>query len=319
MIGITSTIAQEIVWSSGEKLVDLNNLFVEGDSAHYIDIAERNGFPGNICSWIKGMYGVIKEHKITKVIGVTEGDCSTTKGLMEILAQEGIEVIPFSFPHDRDYTKLQQEFTKLIDYLNTDWLSVNTKFQELNRIRNSLQELDILAGKGVISSKDLYLWQVTSSDFGGDPERYHQQLREYLVTKEIIKKSKSINLGYLGVPPIQPEVIDIVEELGGRINFFEVPRQFCLIPSQEDIVKAYQEYTYPYDISQRLVDIKQQLKKRNIKGLINYTQSFCFRQIEDIIFKRELDIPILTLELDRPGIVDTRTRLRLESFIESLS
>ncbi len=318
MIGITSTIPQAIVWSSNEQLIDLNNIFVEGNSAHYIDIAERNGFPGNICAWIKGMYGVIKERNITKVIGITEGDCSTTKGLLEILENEGIEVIPFSFPHDRDAQKLKKEFTKLINYLGTDWKAVNNKFMELNEIRKSLQTLDALAINNSIDSKDLYIWQITSSDFEGNPQKYHKQLKQYL---EHIKDNPSnkLRLGYLGVPPIQPEVIAILEELGARINFFEVARQFCMIPPKPDIVTAYQDYTYPYDVKNRLIDIKQQIQLREIKGIINYTQSFCFRQIEDIIFKRELDIPILTLELDRPGKVDTRTRLRLESFVESLS
>ncbi|RLB69292.1 MAG: 2-hydroxyacyl-CoA dehydratase, partial [Deltaproteobacteria bacterium] len=53
-------------------------------------------------------------------------------------------------------------------------------------------------------------------------------------------------------------------------------------------------------------------------GLIHYTQTFCFRQIEDILFKRKLDIPVLSLEADQPGPVDGRTLTRIETFIEML-
>jgi benzoyl-CoA reductase/2-hydroxyglutaryl-CoA dehydratase subunit BcrC/BadD/HgdB len=47
-------------------------------------------------------------------------------------------------------------------------------------------------------------------------------------------------------------------------------------------------------------------------------QAFCFRQIEDLIVRKRLKMPILTLEGDRPGPLDARTRIRLEGFIEML-
>jgi len=60
------------------------------------------------------------------------------------------------------------------------------------------------------------------------------------------------------------------------------------------------------------------VKKRKIDGVIHYTQAFCFRGIEDIIIRKELGVPVLTLEGDRPGKLDQRTRLRIEAFIDML-
>jgi benzoyl-CoA reductase/2-hydroxyglutaryl-CoA dehydratase subunit BcrC/BadD/HgdB len=57
---------------------------------------------------------------------------------------------------------------------------------------------------------------------------------------------------------------------------------------------------------------------RQIDALIHYTQSFCFRQIQDIILRKEFKIPILSLEGDNPGKIDARTRVRIESFVEML-
>ncbi len=45
-------------------------------------------------------------------------------------------------------------------------------------------------------------------------------------------------------------------------------------------------------------------------------QSFCFRQVEDLILRYEMDLPILTLEGDKPAPLDARTKVRIESFIE---
>jgi len=320
MIGITSTVPQEVIWSSGQQVIDLNNTFMQGDSQHYINIAERNGFPGNICAWIKGIYGVIKENNIRTVIGITEGDCSTTRGLLEILDNEGIQVIPFAYPQDRDPEKLSLEVSQLIAALGTTAEKVEAKFQQFKRIRVLLERLDQIAVNGNLESGELYLWQLSSSDFNSDPEKFEKELSLYLSKLEPsrAKNTDKINLGYLGVPAIQPEIFDLIEVLNGRITFFEIPRQFCMIPPTDDLLSAYSRYTYPYHVAHRVKDIREAVRERQLRGLIHYTQSFCFRQIEDIIFKRELKIPILTLELDRPGQIDNRTRLRIESFLESL-
>jgi benzoyl-CoA reductase/2-hydroxyglutaryl-CoA dehydratase subunit BcrC/BadD/HgdB len=70
------------------------------------------------------------------------------------------------------------------------------------------------------------------------------------------------------------------------------------------------------DYGTRLRDIREEVKRRRIDGLIHYVQSFCFRQIEDLILRYEMDLPILTLEGDKPAPLDARTKVRIESFIE---
>jgi benzoyl-CoA reductase/2-hydroxyglutaryl-CoA dehydratase subunit BcrC/BadD/HgdB len=56
-----------------------------------------------------------------------------------------------------------------------------------------------------------------------------------------------------------------------------------------------------------------------VEGIIHYVQSFCFRQVQDTIVRRELGaLPILTLECDRPGSIDMRTETRIEAFLEVL-
>jgi len=47
-------------------------------------------------------------------------------------------------------------------------------------------------------------------------------------------------------------------------------------------------------------------------------QSFCHRQIEDLIIRERIALPVLTIEGDQPGRVDERTKIRLQAFIELL-
>jgi benzoyl-CoA reductase/2-hydroxyglutaryl-CoA dehydratase subunit BcrC/BadD/HgdB len=85
-----------------------------------------------------------------------------------------------------------------------------------------------------------------------------------------------------------------------------------------DLVEQYRAYTYPYDIFHRLSDILLELERRRVDAVIHYVQSFCFRQIEDMIVRQKVRMPVLTLEGDKPGPLDARTRIRIEGFLEML-
>jgi benzoyl-CoA reductase/2-hydroxyglutaryl-CoA dehydratase subunit BcrC/BadD/HgdB len=65
-------------------------------------------------------------------------------------------------------------------------------------------------------------------------------------------------------------------------------------------------------------DIKADVARRGVEGVIHDAQNFCFHQIEDLIIRRHVGLPVLTLEADRPGRVDAGMRLRVESLIEML-
>ena len=120
-VGFTTTIPVEVVFAAGLRPCDLNNLFVtHPDPVHYVAAAERDGFPKNMCNWIKGLYGVVRETGIGVVIAVMEGDCSNTRALAEILSYRGVRIIPFSFPFDRDREALAREIDKLADALGAD-------------------------------------------------------------------------------------------------------------------------------------------------------------------------------------------------------
>jgi len=127
-----------------------------------------------------------------------------------------------------------------------------------------------------------------------------------------------IRLAYIGVPPIFTDLYAVLESLGARVVYNEVQRQFSMPFNPNNIVEQYIKYTYPYGAFARLEDMQQEIAGRNIDGVIHYTQTFCYRQIEDLIFREKLNLPFLTLEGDRPGRVDARSRMRLEAFINML-
>ena len=319
-IGFTTTIPVEIIFAAGYTPCDLNNIFVEDpDPQHFVDRAEHDGFPHSICTWIKGIYGVIMEHEVEAVITVMEGDCSNTQALAEILRYKGVRTIPFSFPYDRDATILSREIEKLRKELSPDRGSSLRVEKEMTVVRSYLEEIDSKTwSERNVTGAENHLWLVRSSDMLGDMVKYGDAAAEFIATARKRERMEGIPIGYIGVPPIIAGLYEFIQEVGGHVVYNETQRQFSIPYHTPDIVERYLLYTYPYGIFARLEDISREIERRGIKGIIHYVQAFCFRSIEDVILRETISVPILTIEGDLPRVLDTRTKNRIEAFVEML-
>ena len=143
-IGITTTVPIEVIWASGAIPVDLNNVFITSKHRNeFIKLAEREGYPRNVCGWIKGIYGVLNyESDIKTVVAVTQGDCSNTHALMETLQLKGIRTIPFAYPYNRDPQTLSNEISFLASELGTDMNNAEKILNKLEPVRSLLDKLD---------------------------------------------------------------------------------------------------------------------------------------------------------------------------------
>lgn len=322
-IGITTTVPVEVLLAAGKTPVDLNNIFVtSGKAKEIIERAELDGFPRNICAWIKGLYSTAILYGIDRIIGVTEGDCSNTKSLLEVWQSKGISTVDFGFPGKRTREAVKSELDSFMEKFSVTLEEVESVRKSLSPIRSKLSELDRLTWEeNKVSGFENHLWQVSSSDFNGDPESFSKELDEFLEEakrREPYPKNE-IRLGYIGVPPIIDDIYSLVELNGARVVYNEVQREFTMAKSEyPDIYEMYLDFNYPYDLDTRLGEIEKQIEERKLDGIIHYTQSFCHRGIEDIVIKSRLKLPVLTIEGDLPGMADARTKLRLESFLDMM-
>jgi len=320
-IGFTTSIPVEIILAAGKIPLDLNNSFIGSEKAkQFVDIAEEAGYPRNTCGWIKGLYAVALETELEAVIAVMQGDCSNTQALMETLQMRDINILPFAYPYDRDPDMLLSQMEKLMRVFGVSWSEVERVRSDLAEVRKLCQELDTLTWQdNQVSGAENHSYLVSSSDFNGNPEQFQKELQLFI---DQVKKREpfkdQVRLAFIGVPPIFTDFYQVLESMGARVIYNEVQRQFSMPFTSRNLVEQYQKYTYPYGAFARLEDITEQLALRQVDGVIHYTQTFCFRQIEDIIYRQKINLPFLTLEGDKPGRVDARSRMRLEAFVNML-
>ncbi len=319
-IGFTTSFPVEIILAAGHTPVDLNNIFITGNAKKFVEDAEFGGYPRNICSWIKGMYSVVLATELDTIIGVVEGDCSNTHSLMATLQDQGITVIPFSFSYYRNKIELEREIKKLEEHFNVEHHQVSQMKKRLDKIRKKLNFLDELTYKeNKVTGLENHLWLVNSSDFNGNPDDYEKRLDDFISEVEKRQPLKfNLRFGFLGVPPIISNLYDFLLEHNVNVVFNEIQRQFSMPYLEKNLTDQYLRYTYPYSVFDRLEDIQIEIKKRKLDAVISYSQSFCHRQIDNILIKKYIDIPVLTIEGDQPGELDARTKLRIESFLDML-
>jgi len=322
-IGITTTVPLEVLLAADCQPVDLNNVFV-GDSRpeRFIAIAERDGFPLNCCSWIKGIYGVCLETGIKDVICVTGGDCSNTIMLMEVLRLRGLNAMPFAYPDRPDVDEMQHALLTLAVVLGTTLEAAEKVREQLRPCRKLALKLDDLTWReNLVSGWENHLWLVSTSDFNGDFQKYEKEIGQLLdeVSQRRPRPDGELRLAYLGVPAIYAhDLYRYVERYDGRVVLNEIQRQFAMPEPGASLAEQYARYTYPYSIRERINDIKTELERRRIDGIIHYVQAFCHRGIGDIIFRDAFDLPILTIEGNDDFFLNNHIRTRIEAFLDIL-
>lgn len=331
-VGITTTIPIEPLIAAGLTPIDLNNLFISHpDPASLVSLAEQNGFPRNSCSWIKGMFGAAVESGITSMVDLASGDCDAGRVLSEIMSARGVRLYRFAFPlnfatGEHRISETRRQIESLCSQVGVAPEAAESVFGNLREARIAALDLDREATTGPANCRELaggrlvYKSLISTSDFDGDAAEHRNMSRQALSMLQDASGDSSpapLRIGIVGIPPIFSNLFEVIDEFGGLVVYHEVPHQFALPAVQEgaDMYQAYAGYSYPKTVSARAEVIRRECAGRWIDVLVHNVQTFCHRQIEDLLMKSYLPYPVLTLEGDRPGKVDARTRLRLEAFI----
>jgi len=319
--GITATVPVEVLLAAGHQPVDLNNVFISHpEPEKLLTVAERDGFPLNCCAWIKGIYGVCLQSSLDTVLCVTGGDCSNTIMLMEVLKLKGIKTMAFAYPEQPDSRQMSAALKRLAEGLGITLEAAERLRDELQSARNAALELDRLTWqKGLVSGWENHISLVSTSDFNQDSRRYLAEI-EALITecrRRQPYRDDMLRLAYIGVPPVfGRQLYGFLESNNARVVFNEVQRQFAMPHPGRNLPEQYTNYTYPYSIHGRLRDIRAEIKRRRVDAVIHYVQAFCHRAIGDIILRRELNVPVLTLEGNSDFGLSQQNRTRLEAFLD---
>jgi benzoyl-CoA reductase/2-hydroxyglutaryl-CoA dehydratase subunit BcrC/BadD/HgdB len=259
---------------------------------------------------------------IDTVLCVTNGDCSNTVMLMEVLKLKGFKTMPFAYPEELDVNKMQNALETLAAKSGTTMAEADKLRQELKPVRKLAHTLDDLTWQdGLVSGFDNHLWLVSSSDFNQDYLKYSDQLQDVITScrNRSPYPDDMLRIAYIGVPSVYGrELYHYLEKNGARVVFNEIQRQFTMPQPGSSLAEQYSNYTYPYSIYRRVKDISDELTRRRVDGVIHYVQAFCHRGIGDIIFRDSIKLPIMTIEGNDDFFLNQHNRTRVEAFLDMI-
>jgi len=181
------------------------------------------------------------------------------------------------------------------------------------------RRLDTLTWRdNLVSGWENHSWLVSSSDLSGDHHRYQRELQR--LSGECRHRqpfTEELRLVVYRSPPgLRRDLHRFVSSAAGWSSTRSSGSSPC--PPGHSLAEQYSNYTYPYSIFDRIKDIKAELRRRRVDGVIHYVQAFCHRAIGDIIFRGKLDLPMITLEGNADYVLTPHLRTKVEAFLDMI-
>lgn len=305
-VGITALVPPELIYGCGKIPCDINNF-----------VPESKAYPkSKLCAWTAIWRDMVLNKKInlSSLVVVAGGDCHNTLVDGQKIALSGLKTFYFFYPFNNDPEYLKDQLRNLEDFLGG---FKNRKLvKRIVKIKKYGEFLDRKRADGKISASKIFKLLISSSDFSGDINRFETALRK--IKLENLKEMNHVAL--IGVPPIYPDFHKVAEDLGLHIVFDELPYEFIRLKGEtiDEMAKSYCNYTFARELKFRFRFLQKELTRRKIDGIIHYTQYACHHILEDEVFRREFDYPMLTIQGDLPRVTPEQVKLRLEAFAEML-
>lgn len=309
-VGITALVPPEIVYSTGNIPMDINNFVPKAR------IAPKN----KLCAWtaIWRDLALDGEIEMDKLVVVAGGDCNNAVVDGEKLERSGIETHYFMYPFDGSPKTMREEILKLVDFLRGSY--DKETFKRVGALKKMAKEIDTSRVRGEVGSNEGFAIEISGSDLAGDPEVFKEKVEE--VPRKKIDYDYRVAL--LGTPPIYSDFHSFLSSLGLHVVYDEMPYEFIRHGgrSLDSIAKDYAEYTFARNISFRINYIEKELKKRKVDAVIHFHQFACHHKLEDPMLRESLcrkkSYPYIAIEADLPSETPQQTRLRIEAFKERL-
>jgi len=318
--GITALVPPETIYSAGWKAQDLNNGIPASDARPR----------SKLCAWTAGWREAILKGamRLEALIVVAGGDCHNALADGQSAARNVPATHFFFYPFDGDADYMRGQLEELERFLSVELGELDGRddglVREISKAKALGLKLDKARSEGEADPEKTFKTLVSFSDLEGDPAAFRKKVERLLADGDSKAKAQGGTAGprvaLVGVPPIYRDFHLACADAGLQVVFDELPYEFLRLGGSDirELARSYSTYTFARPVDFRLKFLKQELKRRNVDGIVHYAQFTCHHLLEDGLLREELDWPMLTVQGDLPGEIPAQVRLRLEAFGELL-
>jgi len=317
--GITALVPPETIYSAGWRSLDVNNGIPASDARPR----------SKLCAWTASWREAILKGAIRPdaLIVVAGGDCHNALADGQNAARKVPATHFFFYPFDGNVKYLKEQLEALGEFLGKDGGGdippVRDFITGIAKAKALGMKLDRARCDGLADPDRTFKALISFSDLEGDPPAFCEKVGKLLAdgkTERPQAGDGAPRVALIGVPPIYRDFHRVCADAGLHVVFDELPYEFLRLggKSLDELARSYSTYTFARPVDFRLNFLKRELGKRNIDGVVHYTQFTCHHILEDCLFREELKWPMLSVQGDLPGGMPAQIRLRLEAFGELL-
>jgi len=327
------------------------------ESTELLDVATRLGAPEATCFSRAALSAFYKKSyfpELDLLIASTGASCDDYSCVMQLIEDLGYKPLWIEIPFRRTHQKyhLENDYPKRFeDYLIKEYRRVwdrlvqitgideperlTESIKKANQLRDLVAKIKQLAcTAGIAPLPALELMTVEFGNMYGYAD-FDEWIKIVGMIYETTVKRAEKGTGVLSpdavpiawvTPSADPYLLNLVEDLGGRVTETEYVINQALVKIEENIepfralARACYQASLIGSTEERVKRIKETVKKGQIKGvLITNMLGASHCSMESRLIEKMLgDVPVLSIDVPAPFGITEQIRMRLTAFMETI-
>ncbi len=316
-IGVIPPVPMEPFSASPHEAANLwSTFFLARDREAWVETARLAGFPDNFSLWARCLYGMVFETATQTVYYPEPGLPKEVARVLQLLSEQDVRVVPFSFPILRNEGRLRDELAKLFEGLEVAPGVLETVLARWSEVRTSLRRFDGLQQRSAgFSSREYVSMLAQCMDPRRDVESIRREVEAGILTYQDVGRDRWTRVGILGLTPYREGFYEMLEKHKAVVVYDEWGVENNPMATATDLVNLYNRCPLPYGLKRRQERALREIVSRRIRGIILGVEYMCENIRDEGFFRANLGLPVLVLESARGVPLADMEAHQLERFL----
>lgn len=297
-IGVIPPVPMEPFVASRHEVVNLwSAFFTAQDRESLQETALMAGFPANFSPYARFLYGFLFDRSIETVFYPEPGLPKEIRQALVLASQQGVEIVPFSFPLFRNEARLRQALEDLRRRLEVEAGILEEVLRRIQEVRTSLRRYDGLQARtGGYDSWPYVALLARAMDPRGDLAALRREVERAILDLCDRGRDRWCRVGLIGLPPYRPAFYEALEAMRAVVVYDEWGLENNPMAPTTDLTGLYHACTLPYGNQRRLERILKEVAARRIRAVVLGVEYLCDSLRDEGFFRAHLPVPVAVFE-----------------------
>jgi hypothetical protein len=275
---------------------------------------------GSLHCWPACMLGMARERSLEEIWYPEPCLVQCLKKPLDILKNEGVNVVPFRYPPMRNMDFLRESIKKAASCIGMTADELESRVDAWATLRASVKRLDGIQTRSLALSSRQYIEALHSVP---DPSRPLPALIKETELKVALHykglgQDYHLRIGILGMPPYDDAFYELLDDVGALVVYEESGLEGFPLGHFSDIALLYNQLSLPYGIKVRRDKLEKEKQERSIDVFLFCAYSQAESRTNVAFLESELKAPFYIFEIKNGNDPSMLEYKLLRRFFDSL-